>query len=112
MLTTRDAHVVRRSQRDVVLVCVFKLDRVRLDEHLAHGDDELFERHVWFELEESNVVVQEEFHLNLFRFVHLGRFKRLQAIDFVHHLLNVFVEALNLFLGAHAQLFLCAHGLL
>ena len=74
-----------------MLVGVFKLDRVRFDEHLADGDDELFVGHVLFELEESNVIVQEQFHLNLFRLVHFGRFKRLESIDFIHHLLNIFV---------------------
>ena len=58
---------------------------------LADGDDELFVGHVLFELEESNVIVQEQFHLNLFRLVHFGRFKRLESIDFIHHLLNIFV---------------------
>ena len=104
--------IVGGLERDMVLLLVLELDDVRLDENLAHCDDELLVRHVWVEFEEADLLVEEKLDLHHVHILPLRGLKRLQSVDLVHHLLHVLVEALDLLLGLEAQLLLCGHRFL
>ena len=96
----------------MVLILVLESNDVRLDENLPHGDDELLVRHVGVHLQETNILLQEELDVHLVVVRLLRGLERLEAIDLVHHLLDVLVQPLNLLLRLESQLFLGAHRLL
>mmetsp|Transcript_3068 Transcript_3068/g.10362 ORF Transcript_3068/g.10362 Transcript_3068/m.10362 type:complete len:387 (+) Transcript_3068:127-1287(+) len=91
---------------------VLELDEVALDKYLAHGNDELLVRHVGVELQEADLLIQEELHLHLLLLLLLGRLEGLEAIDLIHHLLDILVKPLDLLLRLEAQLLLGGHRLL